>query len=339
MSSPKNPWGTSATQHFFSLTPAHILEAVERAGYRCTGRCLALNSMENRVYEVEIEVDDPRQLKSPSDRFVIIKFYRPGRWTWDQIQDEHDFLFDLADADIPVIAPIQNDEGHSVFDDVALGLMYAIFPKAGGRSPDELDDEQCERVGRLLARLHAVGSLKPAEHRVVLNPETYGINNLRWLLDTNTIPPDVRGRFTKAVETICEVSAPWFKAASTQRIHGDCHLGNLLWGKDGPFWVDFDDMVIGPPVQDLWLIIPGRDEYAQRKLKLVLDAYEIMKPFDRSTLRLIEPLRALRFVHFAAWIGKRWDDPSFPRAFPQYGTPRWWGEQTRDLEEQVSLIV
>ena len=339
MSSQNTPWGQSATQHFFTLTPGHILDAVERTGLRCTGRCLALNSMENRVYEVEIEVDDPKLIKSPSDRFVVVKFYRPGRWTWDQIQDEHDFLFDLVEADIPVIAPKQNAEGHSVFEDEGLGLMYAVFPKAGGRSPDELDDEQCARVGRLLARLHAVGALRPADYRVKLDTESYGVNNLKWLVDSGTLPIDVKSRYQKAVETICHVSAPWFKAAGVQRIHGDCHLGNLLWGAEGPFWVDFDDMVMGPPVQDIWLMIPGRDEYAQRKLNIVLDAYDMMRPFDRTSLRLIEPLRALRFVHFAAWIGKRWEDPSFPRAFPQFGTPRWWAEQTRDLEEQVSLIV
>ena len=339
MSSQKNPWGNSATQHFFTLTPGHILDAVERAGFQCTGRCLALNSMENRVYEVEIEIDDPRSVRSPADRFVIVKFYRPGRWSWDQIQDEHDFLFDLVEADIPVVAPKQRDDGHSVFEDESLGLMYAIFPKVGGRSPDELDDGQCERVGRLLARLHAIGALRAAEHRLRIDPETYGINNLQWLIDSGTLPIDMRDRYKHAVESICITSAPWFKAAAYQRIHGDCHLGNLLWGNEGPFWVDFDDMVMGPPVQDLWLMIPGRDDFAQRKLNLVLDAYEMMRPFDRKTLRLIEPLRALRFVHFAAWIGKRWEDPSFQRAFPQYGTPRWWAEQTRDLEEQVSLIV
>jgi len=339
MSIISTPWGQSATQHFFTLTPGHILDAVERAGLRCTGRCLALNSMENRVYEVEIEVENPDRIRSPSERFVIIKFYRPGRWSWDQIQDEHDFLFDLVESDIPVVAPIRRDDGHSVFEDEALGLMYAIFPKVGGRSPDELDDDQCQRVGRLLARMHGIGATHLAEHRIRIEPETYGIANLKWLIESGTLPLDVRDRYQRAVESICTKSSPWFKAAQYQRIHGDCHLGNLLWGQEGPFWVDFDDMVIGPPVQDLWLMIPGRDDFARQKLELVLSAYEMMRPFDRSTLRLIEPLRALRFVHFAAWIGKRWEDPSFPRAFPQFGTPRWWAEQTRDLEEQLMLLA
>ena len=333
-----NPWGDRATQHFFNLTPGHILDAVERAGFRCTGRCLALNSMENRVYEVEIELDAGVQARSPSDRFVIVKFYRPGRWTWDQIQDEHDFLFDLVDADIPVIAPFQRDDGHSIYHDEGLGLMYTVFPKMGGRSPDELNDEACERVGRLLARLHGVGALKRAKYRVTLNTDTYGTSNLRWLIDNGKIPLEFKSRYQAAVESICEISKPWFAAATQQRIHGDCHLGNLLWGAAGPFWVDFDDMVMGPPVQDLWLMIPGRDESSRLTLNKTIAAYESMRPFDRVSLRLIEPLRALRFVHFAAWIGKRWDDPSFQRAFPQYGTARWWAEQTRDLEEQKALI-
>jgi Ser/Thr protein kinase RdoA (MazF antagonist) len=333
-----NPWGSKATQHFFALTPGHILDAVERAGFHCTGRCLALNSMENRVYEVEIEVDDPRALRSPSDRFVIVKFYRPGRWSWDQIQDEHDFLFDLVDADIPVVAPKQRDDGHSIFEDEHLGLMYTLFPKIGGRSPDELDDESCQRVGRLLARMHGIGAIKPADHRIRLSTESYGVSNLKWLIDSGSIPVDIRSRYQKAVESICDMTAPWFAAARLQRIHGDCHLGNLLWGANGPFWVDFDDMVMGPPVQDLWLMIPGRDDEAQRKLNLTIAAYETMRPFDRETLRLIEPLRALRFVHFAAWIGRRWEDPSFSRAFPQFGSSRWWGEQLLDMEEQQLII-
>lgn len=336
--SQQTPWGSGATKHFFQLTPETILTAVERTGIRCTGRCLAMNSMENRVYEVEREIDDISKVRSPSDRFVIVKFYRPGRWTQKQIHQEHSFLLDLVDADIPVVAPLQNEDGQTLYEYPELGLFYTVFPKVGGRSPDELDDEQNERVGRLLARMHGIGTIKDAPDRIRLTPETYGIDNLKWLVDSKTIPEDARRRYQSAVETICSVSTPWFSQAKMQRIHGDCHLGNLLWGTQGPFWVDFDDMVIGPPIQDIWLMIPGRDEWAKQKMRAVLKGYEMMRPLDRMTLRLIEPLRALRFVHFAAWIGKRWEDPSFPRGFPNYGTPRWWQEQIRDLEEQVSVI-
>lgn len=332
------PWGSGATQHFFTLTPDHILRAVEASGLRCTGRCLPLNSMENRVYEVELDLDDPSAVRNPSDRFVVVKFYRPGRWSKEQIQDEHNFLFDLEEADIPVVAPKRDADGVSVYLFDELQLLYCIFPKIGGRSPDELDDEQSERIGRLLARMHGIGALKDAPHRVRLNTQTYGVDNLKWLVDSGTLPAEERDRFSRVVENICRISEPWFTAAKSQRIHGDGHLGNLLWGSHGPFWVDFDDMVVGPPVQDLWLMVPGRDDWAKGKMRAVLRGYEMMKPFDRTTLRLIEPLRALRFVHFAAWIGKRWEDPSFPRGFPNYGTPRWWQEQTRDLEEQLAVM-
>lgn len=332
-----SPWGSGATKHFFNLTPDHILQAVERTGLRCTGRCLPLNSMENRVYEVELDLDDPSAVKSPSDRFVVVKFYRPGRWDKSQIQQEHTFLEDLVDADIPVVAPLQNEQGETVHYFPEVELLYCVFPKVGGRSPDELDDEQAERIGRLLARMHGIGAIKDAPTRIRLNPQTYGLDNLKWLVDSGTLPEEHKARYQRAVEMICKISEPWFAATKMQRIHGDGHLGNLLWGSNGPFWVDFDDMVVGPPVQDIWLMIPGRDDYAQGKMRAVLRGYDMMRPLDRSSLRLIEPLRALRFVHFAAWIGKRWDDPSFPRGFPNYGTSRWWQEQVRDLEEQVAV--
>ena len=337
MTETKTPWGGS-TLHFFSLTPEHILDAVETAGYRCTGRCLALNSMENRVYEVEIELPENHKVRSPAERFVIVKFYRPGRWSRAQIQDEHDFLFNLQEADIPVVCPVVTNQKDSIFDDQRLKLLYAIFPKIGGRSPDELSESQCEQVGRLLARMHSIGALRDAKNRIRLCPETYGINNLTWLHGSGLIPASYVGRYGRAVEKICEISEPWFAATEAIRIHGDCHLGNLIWGHDGPFWVDFDDMVTGPAVQDLWLMLPGRDSLTQERFRRMLHAYELMRPFDHRSLRLIEPLRALRFVHFAAWIGKRWDDPSFPRAFPQFGSDRWWAEQTRDLEEQLRII-
>lgn len=337
MSQTQNPWGQS-TRNFFNLTPDHILAAVEATGHLCTGRCLALNSMENRVYEVEIEPADPNARLSPWQKFLIIKFYRPGRWTIEQIQDEHDFLFDLRDADIPVVAPLKNEKGDSVFRDKNLDLLYALFPKIGGRSPDELEELQCERVGRLLARMHNVGAIRTSKQRIHLSPATYGISNLRWLCDSGLISNECIDRYKVAVEKICSISEGWFAKCKPIRIHGDCHLGNLIWGQEGPFWVDFDDMVMGPEVQDLWLMLPGRDSSAQQLLKKLVTSYELMRPFDRSSLRLIEVLRALRFVHFSAWIGKRWSDPSFPKAFPQFATPRWWAEQTRDLEEQLRLI-
>lgn len=335
--STQSAWGDEGTKFFHELTPERILDAVERSlGVRCTGRAMALNSMENRVYELELELDElPR---NPSARFRIAKFYRPGRWSETQIREEHQFLADLQELEIPAVAPLAFVDGDTLHRLPDAGLWYAVFPKIGGRSPDELSDEQLAQVGRLLARMHNVGASRPAPHRIALTPETYGLASLRYLVDSNALPPELRASFVATVESICALAAPWFADAGQQRIHGDCHLGNLLSGRDGLFFVDFDDMVRGPAVQDLWLLVPGRDEEAQRQLQVMIAAYEMMRPFDRRSLRLIEALRALRFVHFSAWIAKRWQDPAFPRAFPHFGSERYWGEQLADLREQLGLV-
>lgn len=324
---------SSETKFFFELTPERILDAVEALGVRCTGRCLQLNSMENRVYEVEIELES--EPASPSDRFRIIKFYRPGRWTLEQIGEEHRFLLDLHGADIPVVAPLPFPDGATVRRVGELEIYYAVFPKVGGRSPDELDSEQLMWLGRLMARIHTVGAQRSAPHRLKLDPATYGIENLRYLIDSGTVPRESQLAYRTVVERICTLVEPWFAVAQYQRIHGDCHLGNIVWGSSGPFFVDFDDMVTGPCVQDVWLVVPGRSE---EQLRSLLAGYELLRPFDRSTLRLIEPLRALRFVHFTAWIARRWHDPAFQRVFPNFGSGGYWGEQLSDLNEQLTII-
>ncbi len=185
--------------------------------------------------------------------------------------------------------------------------------------------------------MHNVGASRTAEHRIKLTPDTYGIANLKHLIDTNTIPKHLEDSYKQTVEAICKISEPRFAKTAVHRIHGDCHLGNLLYGRDGLFFVDFDDMVTGPAVQDVWLVIPSRDDFAKRQIETMVDAYQTMRPFDRSSLSLIEPLRALRFVHFSAWISRRWQDPAFPKAFPQFGTERYWQEQIQDLKEQLSF--
>ncbi|MBM4251961.1 MAG: serine/threonine protein kinase [Deltaproteobacteria bacterium] len=334
----KSAWGDAHTQYFYQLTPDRILDAVESStGLRCTGRAMALNSMENRVYELEIELDHTPA--SPSERFLIAKFYRPGRWSEAQIRDEHTFLADLADLEIPVVAPRQFVDGDTLHKLKDADIYYAVFAKVGGRSPDELSDDQLTQVGRLLARIHNVGATKLAPHRIVLSPTTYGINNLQQLLDDKIIPQELSSAYAETVRSICAIATPWFATTAIHRIHGDCHLGNLLQGREQLFFVDFDDMVMGPAVQDIWLLIPGRDSYAKRQLSILLDGYCSMRDFDHQSLRLIEALRALRFVHFSAWIGRRWQDPAFPRAFPQFGTPSYWQGQLRDLREQLDLLA
>ena len=320
---------------FFELVPERILGAVEKAGVKCTGRCLQLNSMENRVYELEIEVDE-KNISKPSDKFLISKFYRPNRWTKEQILEEHEFLKDLKENEIPVVAPYLFPDSSSLKEQD--GIMFTLFPKQGGRIPDELNTEELLIVGRLLARLHNIGQTKEAPNRLVLDPETYGLSNLDFLIENEIIPTAFENNYEQIVENICEISFPWFEDADYQRIHGDCHHGNILHGNDGFFLVDFDDMLTGPCIQDLWLLCPGRDEDSKQKLETLLEGYQQMKPFDQNSLRLIEPLRALRMVHFSAWIAKRWDDPSFQRTFIEYGTDKYWSEEIQALMECLELM-
>lgn len=328
---------TSQTEFFYSLQPHRILDAIERYGFRCTGRAFPLNSMENRVYEIEIEVDE-KTIKSPSERFLVAKFYRPGRWTREQIFEEHQFLLDCCSRDVPVVAPLQDPEGQTLHEMAEEKIWFAIFPKQGGRIEQELDDEQLARMGRLIGRLHGIGGIREAVHRIHLNPRTYGSQNLDFLQNAEIIPGDYEEPYMRYARMICEASLPLFEDLKVQRIHGDCHAGNVLWGSQGPTLVDFDDMVTGPPVQDVWLVISGRDADSHARQEILLEGYEQMRSFDRRTLRLIEPLRALRIIHFAAWIARRWDDPAFKAFFPHFGTDQYWREQVEILAEQWGYV-
>lgn len=334
----QSTWGAEATQFFYSLTPDKILTAFEKStGLRATGRNLALNSMENRVYEIEIEREE--QTRAPRhENYRILKFYRPGRWSAAQIAEEHQFLAELVAHEIPVVAPEKMLNGETIGKLPDSDILFTVFRKAPGRSPDELMDDQLAMVGRLLARLHNVGAAKKFKERAQLTPTTYGLANLEYLLSHDIVPADIRESYGNLVTAICSLIEPLFKGIHTYRIHGDCHFGNILWGEQGPFWVDFDDCLTGPAVQDLWLVVPGRDEYALQQRGQVLEAYEQMRPFDRQELQLIEPLRALRFIHFTAWIARRWEDPAFPRVFPYFGSAQYWRDQVGDLREQLSLI-
>lgn len=330
------------TEFFYSITPERVLEAVESSGLIATGRCSALNSFENRVYDVEL---DPECVPPPPTPKVhrsyyhrVAKFYRPGRWTREQILEEHEFLQDLVDEEIPVIAPIKFPDGSTLRQMPDSGIYYALFPKVGGRAPDELDAPILQQIGRLIARIHAVGARRAAQHRVQLTPETYGRQNLHYLVEKKWLPAEFEKRYREAVEKICGIIEPWFEQARPIRIHGDCHLGNLLQGSEGLFFLDFDDMVRGPAVQDLWLLLPSRGAGGRPDLESLLEGYEEMRPFDRTTLKLIEPLRALRFVHYTAWLARRWEDPAFPPAFPQFNTHRYWSDETADLEQQLRMI-
>lgn len=337
----ENPCETDQTRFFFDLTPDKVLDAVEASGLRCTGRCFALNSFENRVYDVELEKDSAGIDPASNINYtrIVVKFYRPGRWSAEQILEEHEFLRDLKDAEIPAIAPLPFSDGLTLhYTHTTNGIAYALFPKVGGRAPEEMSDDQLRRVGRLLGRMHNVGAQKTAKFRLALSPTTYGWNNLRYLLQNQWIPIDFQSRYQAAVEKICKTIEPWFEETPLQRIHGDCHLGNLLWSTEGPFVLDFDDMVRGPTIQDLWLLAPGRDEQAYAQRDVLLEGYREMRKLDQAQLRLIEPLRALRFVHYTAWVARRWEDPAFPLAFPHFWSHQYWKDETEDLEGQLRLI-
>lgn len=314
------------TDFFDELTPDRVLTAVESAGFEPTGHCSPLTCLENRVYDVRLE----------GGQHVIAKFYRPNRWTRAGILEEHRFLADLQEAEIPVCAPLAFPDGDTLHS--VESIHYALWPRVGGRAPDEFDDEQLEMLGRLLARIHNVGAAADAPNRLRLEPNTSALEPLAFLEKEGFLPETVRRRYRAVVETVAGIYAERSEGVPVHRIHGDCHAGNLLRGDDGWCFLDFDDFVVGPAVHDVWMMLPGRDSEGSRQRSLLIEAYEQFRPFDRRWLGLVEPLRAFRFIFYAAWIAKRWRDRAFPSAFPHFGTAEYWENETRDLEELVRRL-
>jgi Ser/Thr protein kinase RdoA (MazF antagonist) len=311
---------------FLSLTPEKVLAAVEAGGLRCNPVCYPLNSFENRVYEVEL-ADRAR---------VVAKFYRPGRWSAEQILEEHQFLDDLATDELPVCT-MRPFPGGGTLRQID-GIWYALSDRRGGRAPDELDDAAVRRLGMLVGRMHNAAVRRPAEHRLRLNADTYVRDDVDWLAEHDVLPHHVRNRYFDTAFAIADLADRALEGVPVHRLHGDLHLGNVLL-RDGVLRVlDFDDMVVGPAVQDLWLALPGRDAWTLRQREVFLEGYEQLRAFDRSTLSLIEVLRGLRIVHYAAWLAKRWHDPAFPVAWPQFGTTDSWERETEDLVEQLAVI-
>lgn len=304
---------------FASLTPDRVLEAVEVGGLRSTGRCLPLRAFENRVYEVEL--DDERRL--------VTKFYRPGRWSRQTILDEHAFLAELAAAELPAVPPLDLGTGSTLAE--IEGIFYAAFPKVRGRTLDELDDERLRQIGRLIGRMHAVGAARDAPHRPRLTVERYVHEPLDVLGAGDFLREPLAGRYRDIARRIADAVALPLARARAQRIHGDLHWGNVIWGADGPILLDFDDCLVGPPAQDLWLLSRGASEEARHARAQLLEGYEVFREFDRSTLALWEPLRALRIIYMSAWIARRWDDASFRSGFPAFGTDRYWAAEYEEL--------
>jgi Ser/Thr protein kinase RdoA (MazF antagonist) len=334
--SDKSTWGETNLDYFYKLTPDAIINAIESLGFRPTGRCLALNSMENRVLEIEIEPTDLGQGRE--ENFLVTKFYRPGRWSREQILEEHKFQFDLAIQEIPVITPLKRD-GVSLFETKEGPLYFSIYRRQGGRAADELDDDRLKMLGRYLARMHNTGQSDTAPHRPKLSVDSFGRANLDFLLKEKHIPAHFEEGYRQIGDQLFSAIDPLFQNLTNHRVHGDCHWGNLINHPDqGLFFVDFDDMVTGPAMQDIWLILPGRDDWAQEKRKILLEGYSEWRDLPPGSLKLIEPLRALRYLHFAGWLSRRWQDPSFPPAFPYFGDENYWGTLLNDLREQLGLI-
>jgi Ser/Thr protein kinase RdoA (MazF antagonist) len=304
---------------FAALTPDRVLDAVEVGGLRSTGRCLPLRAYENRVYEVELE----------DERRLVVKFYRPGRWSRETILEEHAFLTELAAAELPVVPPLDLGIGSTLAE--VDGVFYAAFPRVRGRTLDEADDERLRQIGRLIGRMHAVGAARDAPHRPRLTVERYVHEPLDVLAAGGFIREPLAGRYRDVALKLADAGGTLLARAGTQRVHGDLHWGNVVWAGDGPILLDFDDCLVGPPVQDLWLLARGESPEARQGRAQILAGYELFREFDRSTLGLVEPLRALRIIYMSGWIARRWDDASFRSGFPAFGTDNYWAAEYEQL--------
>jgi len=313
---------------YSGLTPDRSLDALASIGLRPDGRLLALASYENRVYQAWMEEGPP----------LVAKFYRPARWSDAQILEEHAFSLELAEREIPVVAPL-------VIGGATLhafeGYRFTVFPRRGGRAPELEDPKTLEWIGRFVGRIHAVGAARAFRERPALDVETFGVEPREWLLASGHIPAELLESWISAAALALEgVRRCYERAGAVKpiRLHGDCHGGNVLWTDAGPHFVDFDDCRSGPAVQDLWMLLSGDRGSMARQLGHVLEGYEDFSAFDPQELLLIEALRTLRLIHYSAWIARRWDDPAFPAAFPWFGTQRYWQDRILELREQIAAM-
>ncbi len=311
------------------LTPDRILNAVESLGLRCDGRLLALNSYENRVYQIGIEESAP----------VIAKFYRPLRWTDEAILEEHRFTLELAEREIPVVAPLVDKTGRTLHE--FEGFRFTISPRQPGRAPELDDPDTLEWMGRFIGRIHAVGAIEPFAHRPTITIETFGVEPYRYIIANGFIPPDLEAAYISTVEDALQrVRAAFARAEPVAliRLHGDCHPGNVLWSDTGPHFVDFDDCRMGPAVQDIWMLLSGDRAAMTRQLSDFMEGYKEFHDFNPRELLLMEALRTLRLIHYAGWLAQRWSDPAFPASFPWFNTQRYWQDQILALREQAALM-
>ena len=328
----------SATHPYAALTPEVILDAVETFGLRCTGALHALNSYENRVYRVETEEQGP----------VAAKFYRPERWSDATIREEHRFALELLEQEIPVVAPLVRADGDTLVKHA--GFRLALFPWQPGRVSELNLRAEREILGRYLGRLHRVGRSQRFEHRLTISVDGYGRESAEYILKKGFLPDYLVTPYRTLTDQLLEFIGARYEAIAPQhlRLHGDCHLGNLLWteprrddGNDqarSVHIVDLDDCRTGPAMQDLWMLLSGSRADMEQQLGDILTGYTQFMDFDASELVLLEPLRTLRLLHYSAWLARRWDDPAFPINFPWFNTPRYWEEQILHLREQLALL-
>lgn len=320
----------SVSSHpYDALTPDIILDAMEEAGFSVSGRLFALNSYENRVYQVGLEEAPP----------VITKFYRPGRWSEAQIREEHDFTLELKQADIPVVAPLVLASGDT------LGrhgeFLFAVFPQRGGQAPDTSVTDTLYRLGQWLGQIHNIGARKAFNHRPGITLLDGIETSNRRLVEGGWIPADLRPAWDSLIpdlQTLCAARVDEAGPVETLRLHGDCHAGNILCREEQMLFVDLDDCRSGPAIQDMWLLLNGDDFERGAQLGELLEGYEMFRDFNRRERHLIEPLRCYRQIAHCAWLAKRWDDPAFPRFFPWFAQPRFWSDQILSLREQLSAL-
>ncbi len=315
-----------------ALLPDLILDAIDaidNGRYRTSGSMLALNSYENRVYQVGLE----------EGRFIVAKFYRPGRWSDEAILEEHAFAAQLAAVEVPVIAPLADDNGETLHR--YEGFRFALFERHGGRWPELDDPDTLYRLGQFLGRIHAVGAARPFEQRPALTPESFGEKSLAYLMGKGFLPREYEQQYRDLAEGVLAEVAQRFAGVDFTpiRLHGDFHPGNILWTDTGAHLVDLDDCRSGPAVQDLWMLLSGDVAQMNAQLSELLEGYEEFFDFSRRELSLIEPLRTLRLLHYSAWLARRWDDPAFQQAFPWFNTVKYWEEQVLTLREQQQRLT
>lgn len=319
---------TPSVHPFALLSPECVLDALDSVGLRADGRLLALNSYENRVYQVGMEDALP----------LVVKFYRPERWSVAAIAEEHAFVQELAEREIPVV-PALTIAGATLHS--FAGFQFAVFPRRGGRAPELDDPAVLEWTGRFIGRIHAVGALAVYGERPALNQDTFGREPRDYLLANNFIPPELLAAYTSVIDQALDGVRHCYDragAVASLRLHGDCHAGNVLWTPDGPHFVDFDDSRSGPAIQDLWMLLSGERTDMVRQMSDILAGYEDFAEFDPRELYLVEALRTLRLIHYSAWLARRWDDPAFPAAFPWFNTQRYWQDRILELREQIALM-